>query len=499
MNTVVIKGLTKRFGINTVLNNVSFTVKKGEIRGLLGGNGSGKSTLVKILSGVFRESAGEVELFGEKYVINGPSAAKEKGVVMTSQELSLLGNLSVAENIALCNIPCKGGFVSKKQMREAAIQLLDELELPDIIDKKVDDLTANEKYMVEYAKALYQKPRVLLVDEITSALFKENVDAIKKSLNKLKEEGCAILFISHRMPEVFDICDTVSVLRNGELVKDAPLAEVDEIMLLSLMSGKDLSGAAVEKQKSAHVVDCSDKDILFSIRNHSIPGFSHKVDLDVESGQVVGIAGLQGHGQSEFIRSLFGVYGPVAYKLKDEECTITDSRHAIKKGVAFLSGDRERDGVFAEHNIAQNLATVSDLMFGKIPKETDEILKRFGVVYRNKSQKLTELSGGNQQKVIIGRWLITEPALLLADDPTKGIDVNARRDVHKMFKEASETGSSVILFTSDNEELVDITKQCDNVVVLVMYEGEIVARLEGEEITEENISASALQGKKVVK
>lgn len=491
MVNIVCEKIGKSFGPVLALEEVSLTVEAGEIRALLGGNGSGKSTLVKILAGVVAPSKGTIQLFDQPYQIRGPKDAKQAGVVMTSQELSLLDNLTVAENISLCILPSKWGLADKKKMRKTALKVLEELGMSHLIDCVVGALAPNEKYMVEYAKALVQEPKILLVDEITSALFKENVIKIKASLHKLKEQGCSIVFISHRMGEIFDICDSVTVMRNGRTVADIQVEECEEKKLLSLMTGRSF---AEEMKEEQFAKDVSARPTMVSIRKLHLPGFNNEVNLEVAEGEIVGIAGLQGHGQSELVRKLFGLSQPVSIEFQGQALSYKSPLEAVQHRIAFISGDREKEGVFQEQNISENLNVVRQIVLrGKNSSKDRALLDEYGVVYDNPRQKLVQLSGGNQQKVVIGRWMSVSPKLLLADDPTKGIDVNARSDVHRMISELAENGSAVIMFSSDDGELVNLTRHAECSSVIVMYEGKIVKRLHGAEITEENISKVSLQ------
>lgn len=488
---IVCEKVGKAFGSVVALEEVFLTVEAGEIRALLGGNGSGKSTLVKILAGVVAPSHGAVRLFDRPYQIHGPKDAKRAGVVMTSQELSLLDNLTVAENISLCTLPSRGGLADKKKMRKIALEALEELHMAHLIDCVVGTLAPNEKYMVEYAKALVQEPKILLVDEITSALFKEDVIRIKASLHKLKEQGCSIVFISHRMGEIFDICDSVTVMRNGRTVADMRVEECEERKLLSLMTGRSFEEEMAEARLTE---EASARPAVLSIRNLHLPGFGNEVDMDVAAGEIVGIAGLQGHGQSELVRQLFGLSQPVRVEFQGQTLSYKSPLEAVRHGIAFISGDREKEGVFREQSISENLNVVRQIVLKeKGGREDRTLLGEYGVVYDNPRQRLVQLSGGNQQKVVIGRWMSVSPKLLLADDPTKGIDVNARTDVHRMMSKLAENGTIVIMFSSDDSELVNLARHTAYASVIVMYEGKIVKRLRGAEITEENISKASLQ------
>lgn len=491
---LICENISKSFGNVVALKNVGLSIEPGEVRALLGGNGSGKSTLAKILSGSVKPDSGDITVFGEPYKIHSPAQAKKKQVVMTSQELSLLSNLTVEQNLSLCQLPTTGlHFTDNRKVEEAAETILAELNIQRLKDKTIDALAPNEKYMIEYAKALVQNPRILIIDEITSALFKEDVEIVKRSIQSLREKGCSIIFISHRMPEVFDICDSVTVMRNGEVVDHVRIDSVEEYQLLSMMTGRTITQepAGVKRGQSA---EGGTGKTLLSIKNMKLNGFGSEIDLDVAEGEIIGVAGLQGHGQSALVRQIFGMYHNADMEINGERVHIASPRQAVKHKIAFISGDRGKDGVFREQSIIENLRVVRNLIFREKSKDEEELLKKYKVVYGSPRQKLTSLSGGNQQKVVIGRWICTQPRILLADDPTKGIDVQARTDVHKIMSELACNGSVVIMVSSDSGELINLTRHAPKARVIVMYEGKIAKTLYGDNITEENIEQAALQG-----
>lgn len=483
------KNVQKSFGSVVALKDVNISVKSGEIRAILGGNGSGKSTLSKILAGTVRPNRGEITLLGSQTRIHSPSQSKQQGVVMTSQELSLFSNQSVETNLTMCGIPKSFGlFTNKKKVREQALQVLSELKLTHLVGKMVAGLAPNEKYMVEFAKALVQKPKILIVDEITSALYREEVELVRKVLFRLKEEGLAILFISHRMSEIYSICDSVTVMRNGETVATVGIQEKNHNELVSMMSGRDVSEV---EDVTAETIQYQGPPIL-NIPKLRLSKFNSEIELNVQPGEFVGIAGLQGHGQSELVRTIFGLTGPIQVMLNGEDIHISSPRQAVTSGMAFISGDRESEGTFGVRSLAENLGVISELVIGKSGLKADDVLMDHGVKFDNVNQPIRTLSGGNQQKVVIARWTTIHPTILLADDPTKGIDVQARLDVHHTLRTLMDNGSSVVLVSSDDEELVQIAHMSPSAKILVMYEGQVVRVLTGPEITTENIISASI-------
>ena len=485
---LIIKDVKKRFGNVIALSDATVSVQSGEVRALVGGNGSGKSTLAKILGGVVAKDDGEITIDGKDYEVASPVHAKKLGVIMTSQELSLLPNLSIVQNICLCNMDSIKGtpFLDRKKMEKRTMEVLRLIGKEHLIDRKISTLPANEQYLLELAKALVQKPKIIIMDEITSALYKNDVKQVKKIINQLRDDGTIVLFISHRLNEVFDLCDSISVLRNGLTVGTFTKEELSENQLISHMSGREITDIGFNKKKNTGE---SDHPIAFESGDIYLKEFDKNVSLTVKKGEYIGVAGLDGQGQTTFLRNMFGLYKAIHPKLDGEEIVINSPNAAIKKGIAFVTGDRDAEGTFKERSIAENLTTVKQLVLRETLDDVDAELKKNGVKYNNAKDLITSLSGGNQQKVVVSRWTAMKPKLILADDPTKGIDIQSRRDLHTTFAKLIGEGSSVVMISSDDEELVEACSIMPLARVIVMYEGEIVQMLHGEDITIENIAA----------
>lgn len=485
------RGINKSYGAVVALKDVSISIERGEVRALFGGNGSGKSTLAKIVGGFVSMSGGEMYLDGEKTVFTSPAAARKKNVIITAQELSLLSNLSVAENLTICSMPTKMGAIDRKALRESAIAALDRLGLAKLIDRKIEDLSINHKYMVEFAKALVQKPDILILDEITSALYREEVEIVRDVVRELSGQGCSVIFVSHRLPELYAICDSVTILRNGSIIGTYDISKIEKNELLSLMTGRNITEVEIAEDIGDY---SADRKVTLSVTGLDLLGRGSTVDLELHEGETIGVAGLQGNGQSELVRMLFAIDKPVSLNLYGKPCRLKSPRAAVKQKMAFISGERELEGTFANRSIMENVSAITDLVLRTgTPKDRKlDILKKYNVVMDSPKQLIQNLSGGNQQKVVMARWTATDPKIILADDPTKGIDVNARRDVHNLLKELTYLGSSVVFVSSDDEELVELTKSVPFSRVIVMYDGEIVGTLRGSDITTENIAAYAM-------
>lgn len=485
---LVFQNISKRYGAVIAIKQADMEIEKGEIRAILGGNGSGKSTLAKIAGGLIGRDSGEILFDGKRLDFQSPKEAKKNHVIMTSQELSLFGNLTVEENICICDVPVKGIFTNRKALKEKASKIMKKMKLEALMGVKVSKLAANQQYMVELAKALVQEPEILLIDEITSALYREDVEVVYQILAELKKQGCIILFISHRMAELYAICDSVTIMKNGETIGTYRMQEKTEDELLSLMAGTKMETSGGERK----YMQKKERDTFIRAPHIFIPDYGTVESLDVRRGEIIGVAGLQGHGQTDLIRSLYGMNGEIKIEKEGKEISIHSPKQAVSHGFAFISGDRERDGTFQERNLAENIAAVQELVKREKLGDAREVLDSFHVRYDNPRQLITALSGGNQQKVVVGRWLCTKPTLLLADDPSKGIDVNARRDLHREFAKLAEQGSAVVMISSDDDELVNITSMVPVSKVIVMYEGRISAVLEGDEINRENISVASM-------
>lgn len=491
-----IKNLSKSYGSVRALQNAGFTAKSGEVRALLGGNGSGKSTLIKVVSGLVSRGGGEIFIDGKRIDVRTPKAAKKLGIVATSQELSILPNLSVGENIALCAIPKRtGGFTDRRKIRERSMEVLKRLGLEHRIDTPVSHLPINEQYLIEFGKAIFQDFDILMVDEVTSALYSSDVLTVKRILDEYKALGKIIVFVSHRMKELHMICDSVTVMRNGEVIETCPMKQADDDYLLSLMIGE----TAKEEQKVPFASSpAPNAPPMITVHNLPVRRYRTSLNLEIGMGEIIGIAGLQGHGQSDLVRSLFGIKGKITVSLGGADVSISHPRAAAHRRFAFLSGDREKEGAFRQHSIADNLTVVQELIHKDKTKKPADVLAGAGVKYRGTSDLITSLSGGNQQKVIVSRWTCAEPVLLLADDPSKGIDVQARKELQGTLRSLAARGAAILFVSSDDDELVDLCSVYPHSRVIVMYEGEIVETLTGSNITRDNIITATLARKEGV-
>ncbi len=499
MADLEIRNVRKSFGAVVALKGADLSVKNGEIRSLLGGNGSGKSTLAKILGGSVYKDDGEIMVDGKRIEINSPISAIGHGIAVTSQELSLFPNRTVIQNLSLLDIPKKFLFYEDRAIaRSRAFKALERVGLESLLDSLVSELSDNQKYLVEFAKALLFEPKILIVDEITSTLRREEVALVGKIIQELAAQGCTVLFISHRMNEIFDLCSTVTILRNGEVVNTYNLNEIDENILLSDMIGieakKRLDSCMTGEQSYAENLG----ETLLLAKGISVPGYTGApVDIELKKGEILGVSGLQGQGQSELLKTLYSIYGPIDMEIDGKKKKIKTPRSAIAAGIGYLTGDRIKDGVFVGRSIGENLVAVNNIVLNRPRLDCDKVLQKSNVKYKSANDPIETLSGGNQQKVVIARWTSVDRKVILADDPTKGIDVAARRDVHEIFHQMACSGAAVIFVSSDDEELVTMGEKTENYSVAVMYNGAIAKRLYGKDITTNNIISASIPGGKV--
>lgn len=494
------KAIKKYFGGVVALSNGNLKCRKGRITGLLGANGSGKSTLSKIIAGVYRADAGEIIYEGKAVHYRNPHEARQNGIALVFQNLSLVPDLTVWQNIVLGMEKNRGLFLENEEARALSRAILENL-MPDLdIEKKVYQLSPSEMQVVEIAKAISSNPRLLILDEPTAALEQHQVKNLFEYMRKLANEGVAMIFTSHRLWEVMEICDDVTIFRNGEDVAtiDFDKEEKDPDKIIGYITG--------ETKKASFKVDhgtLSDQVLLgVKIRPKSKNSVLKGIDLELRKGEILGIGGLAGQGQNELMYALAGSYPFVRCEvdLEGRNFLISKPGDAIQNGIVLVPGDRQREGLFLEHSVYENLVFPK---FGLpdhppfIPEkeyraECEQIVDILSIKTPGLDAPVNTLSGGNQQKVVVGKWLSFDIRILLLADPAKGVDVGAKRDLYEyIVKLARDKGVGVILYASDNEELVE---HCDR--VLIMYEGEIVASLAGEEISDDAITAVSMRVKR---
>ncbi|MDG0791837.1 sugar ABC transporter ATP-binding protein [Cohnella ginsengisoli] len=489
--------LRKTYGGITALKDGNLECKRGKVCGLLGANGSGKSTFSKMISGVVTPDDGDIWFDGAHVRISSPQEAKKHGIIMVHQHLSLIPELTCWENMTLGFEPVSGmGFLNNAQSRELARTYLSKFAPGLSVDRKVKDLSLAQKQFVEIAKAVAQKPKLLILDEPTAPLEQSEVEKLFAVIRELKAEGTSVIFISHRLWEIKTICDHVVVFRNGETVGaiDFATEEKDEDAIVSMISGKDLqlvkhkaqTGGAARKERQLEVE-------ALALRQSRTP-----VRFELGKGEVVGLGGLQGQGQEQLLLALSGLHpsGSARITLGGKRLKLRHPRDAVRAGMVLVPGDRHKEGLFLQHDMLLNLIypqlavrkTGFFLSRRRLKAEAEQIIGRLNIVPADTGKVVQFLSGGNQQKVVVGKWLPLAPKVLLLSDPAKGVDVGAKKELYDTVKQLAEQGTSVLLYASDYEELMAI---CDR--VLILFEGQIVDQLMPSDYSEERFVAASLR------
>jgi ribose transport system ATP-binding protein len=486
-----LKGIAKRFGASRALAGVGFSLRRGEIHALCGENGAGKSTLMKIIDGIHQPDEGEIVLDGEKVVIDGPAHAMRLGIGLVHQEIALCGDATVAENIFMSEINAsRSAWMDYGSINERAAEALARLGQRIDPRKRVDELGISSQQLVEIAKALTLNCRVLILDEPTAALTEIESAALFRVLHDLKAQGIGIVYISHRMGEIFAHCDRATVLRDGRDVYCGAIAETSPDALVRCMVGRDLGNYYPPKQQT--VAPGSEAPLL-EVQDLSDGERVHGISFALRRGEILGIAGLMGSGRSELAETVCGLRHPRRgqVRLRGEALAIRRYADALKHGIAYLSEDRKASGVFLELPIEQN---VSSMALGRVSS-------RWGLVQRALERRLAlelgkelnlksdgveieadSLSGGNQQKVAIAKLLATRPAVLLMDEPTRGVDVGAKSEIHHILRDLADSGVGVVVISSELPEIIGL---CDR--ALVIRDGRVVGELASHEMTEERL------------
>jgi ABC-type sugar transport system ATPase subunit len=484
------RALEKSFFENRVLRGVSIEIRAGRVHALLGENGAGKSTLINLLSGVLRADSGEVLLDGRPVGAWTPAQARTAGIAVVQQELSLAPHLSVAENLAMGAMPRRGPLIDFATLAREAETLLRRIGLDVPLDQPAGDLPLGRRQLVEIGKALWRRPRVLILDEPTSSLTAHEVATLFGLIRELQAQGVAILYISHRLNEVLEICDHVTVLRDGTVTADQRLDDPDPKALVRLMVGRepgDLFPARRPPPTGAVALEAH------ALRAPGVAG----VDLVLRRGEILGLGGLLGQGQSELVRALFGDLATTGGELRigGEARSALRPGGAVAAGLAYVPADRKREALLLPLPIGFNLVLPGLHRIARrgVRRLAEEVRTAGGVVRelaikaRDPSDPAEVLSGGNQQKIAIGRWLPLAPGIVLLDDPTRGVDVETKREIYLRLRRMAEEGTAILLLSSDTLELVHV---CDR--VLVFRAGRVVAELAGPAQTEEAIVAASL-------
>ena len=489
-----LEGISKRYGGVRALADARLECARGRIHAVLGENGAGKSTLIKVIAGVVKPDAGTIELEGKPVVLATPAAASRAGIVSVFQELSLLPDLTVADNIGIIDPPKKWGMIDQRAQRRLAEEALARVGAADIHPlARVRDLALSRRQMVEIAKALARDPKLLILDEATSALTAADVATVFAVLRQLREQGLAIVFISHRMHEIAELADDCSVYRNGCHVGTFTAGSKSPSEIIEMMIGRDVKSVFPPRPAQQ-----STQPPALKVTNLSWAGRLKNIDVEVRPGEVVGLGGLDGQGQRDLLLALFGaltgVGGSVAVNGKAVMLSSPRSTNLPGGGIALIPEDRKTEGLMMPMSLRDNLsfAAIDQFSrFGLIDRQAEEaaigdMIRLLGIRADGIDGPVAALSGGNQQKVVIGKWLMTKPQIILLNDPTRGVDVGTKQELYQLLHALAEAKAAVLFYSTDYAELIGC---CDR--VLILYDGAIGSVLERDAMSERNIVASA--------
>ncbi|WP_017689008.1 sugar ABC transporter ATP-binding protein [Paenibacillus sp. PAMC 26794] len=492
-------GITKQFPGVKALSSVSFRLFPGEIHALMGENGAGKSTLIKVLTGVYSIDEGTVTMDNRALSISGPLEAQKAGISTVYQEVNLCPNLTVAENIFIGREPMRFGKINWKQMNKDAENLLrDRLHLSIDVKAPLQTYSVAMQQLIAIARALSISAKVLILDEPTSSLDKNEVQQLFRIMHKLKSEGLAILFVTHFLDQVYEMSDRLTVLRNGELEGEYIAAELPRMELVLKMIGKELE-VLEELPKEADAAQAESGELLITAKALGRKGAIEPFDLDIRKGEVVGLAGLLGSGRTEIARLFFGADRSDVGKLLvvDTGSTVKSPRHAIDQNIAFCSENRKTEGIIDDLTIRENIILALQATRGWSKpisrKKQDEIAEKYinllNIHPKNPEQLIKNLSGGNQQKVLLARWLLMNPDLLILDEPTRGIDIGAKTEIQKLVLSLSKQGMAVLFISSELEEVIRVSHR-----IAVIRDRKKVQELSGDQIHQQQIMKAMAGG-----
>lgn len=482
-----VRSLTKKYFGVPALRAVDLSIRAGEVHAVIGENGAGKSTLMKTLAGVTQPDSGQIFLNGQQVDIDSAQTALRLGISMIHQELILADNLNVGANIYLGREPTKHGLIDFAKIQRDAQAHLDLIGLDVSPQTIVSQLTIGKQQMVEIAKAISTDAKILIMDEPTSSLSQHEAEQLFKVIEQLRDQGVAIIYISHRLREVKQLADRVTVLRDGEIAGRLTREEVDHDRMVQLMVGRDLSQFYARR-------DHEISEPMLSVNNLRTQAYpQHAIDFEVRAGEMVGLAGLVGSGRTEVLCSLFGVTPTTGGEISvdGKRCDIDNPRDAIAAGLALVPEDRKQQGLILEMSIRHNIG-LTGLMrhkrkcgFMNFAHERDdsaEMSQQMRIKSTDDRQLTKHLSGGNQQKVVLGKWLAMQPCVLLLDEPTRGVDIGAKQEIYRLMEELAEQGVAILFVSSEMEEVLSMSDR-----VLVMHEGRLTGELDSDHMSEEAI------------
>lgn len=495
---LAMEDISKTFPGVKALSNVNFYLREGEIHALMGENGAGKSTLIKVLTGVYELDEGKIVMEGTRSIVNhSPQEAQNNGISTVYQEVNLCPNLTVAENLFIGREPRKLGMIDWKTMNRKSAEILESLDIHVSPTQNLEECSIAIQQMIAIARAVDMKCKVLILDEPTSSLDDEEVAKLFTLMRRLRGEGVGIIFVTHFLEQVYEVCDRITVLRNGELVGEYTVEDLPRVQLVSKMMGKDFDDLA--DIKSEHQNTSLDKEPIIEAEGLGHTGSIRPFDLTINKGEVIGLTGLLGSGRSELVRAIYGAdkADSGTLKVKGKPVKINTPLDAMKAGMAYLPEDRKAEGIFPDLSVRENLIIALQAKRGmlrllsrkQMEEFTDKYIDILQIKTASRETPIKSLSGGNQQKVIIGRWLLTDPDYLILDEPTRGIDIGTKTEIQKLVLEQADLGKSITFISSEVEEML---RTCSRMAVL--RDGKKVGEIEGDDLSQESIMKAIAGG-----
>lgn len=495
------RGVSKSFPGVVALDNVDFTLRAGEIHALMGENGAGKSTLIKVLTGVEEFEMGLITVDGIDHPIinNSPQEAQQNGISTVYQEVNLCPNLTVAENIYIGREPRKAGFIDWKEINKRSKAVLERMDVHLDVTKMLDSCSVAVQQMVAIARAVDISSKVLILDEPTSSLDEQEVTKLFDVMRRLKAEGVGIIFVTHFLEQVYEVCDRITVLRNGTLVGEYPIESLPRVQLVAKMMGKEFDDLASIKSEKNIMEAETNKEVLISAKSLGRVGSIKPFDLNINKGEVIGLTGLLGSGRSELARVIYGADKADTGELdiNGKPVQINTPLQAMKHGMAFLPENRKEEGIIADLSVRENIVIALQAkrgMFRLLSRKeqeefTDKYIEMLSIKTANRETPIRQLSGGNQQKVILGRWLLTDPDFLILDEPTRGIDVGTKTEIQKLVLKLAEEGKAVMFISSEVEEMLRTVSRMG-----VLRDGAKVGELGEDQLNQNSIMAAIAGG-----
>lgn len=490
---IEMKGINKAFGSNQVLKDAGFVLEDGEVHALMGENGAGKSTLMKILTGVYTGDAGTVIVDGKEVIYKSPQEAEKAGIVFIYQELNVLFDLTVEENLFMGKEITKGfGICDKKAMRKKAQEAMDKMGVKIPINAVMSDLSVGQQQMVEICKALMVDAKVLIMDEPTAALTQSETEGLFKLIKSLRKKGVSIVYISHRMEEIFELCDRITILRDGTYVGTEKIKDINMDDIVRMMIGREIGERFPAR-------DAKIGKEMLRVEGLTKGKTFKDVNFSVKAGEVLGVSGLMGAGRTEIMHAIFGNLPFESGKIfiEGKEVTIKNAREAINAGIGFITEDRKTEGLLLEKSISENIALAN---LGKISDKSvvkkskvDELVKKgideFHIKCFGPDHECNNLSGGNQQKVVFAKWVYTDPKILILDEPTRGVDIGAKKEIYSVINDLAAKGVAIILVSSELPEVLGMSDR-----IMVVHEGKITGIIDAKEADQEKVMTLATGG-----